>query len=153
MIVKINPKAIPFKTEIQAFCTYSYPDHPKGCPNYGKKECCPPNQQLIDKVLDYSREAYVIYTEFNIEEHATRMKEKHPNWTEKQIYSSQYWQSKATKMHKEEEERAKQEYGLTKILSCPEANGVNVDALMKKIKAKLEWPPRNLVRLVSIGGF
>lgn len=83
MIQKISTDILNFSESVQNFCKLKYPQHPNGCPNYSKKECCPPNQPLIDKVLDLSKDIYVIYTKFPIGEFAEKMKREHPDWTVK----------------------------------------------------------------------
>lgn len=152
MIVQINPKEILLDINSPKLCCRPYPNHPRGCPNYGKKTGCPPKVLPLDEVLDFEKEMYVIYTDFNIGKHAEKMKSLHPDWTERQIYCCLYWQPKARKMHKEEIERYKKEKKIGLILSSPEAMGVNVTSLMKKIGVNLEWPPKKITRLVSIGG-
>jgi len=151
MIVKIDPEIIPFGEYVQDFCKNPYPLHSKGCPNYGKKQGCPPCS-LIDKELDFKRDLYLIYTEFKIGEFAERMKEKYPHWTEKQTYNCRLWQPRARKEHNLEIEKAKKEYSID-VIKSPEAKGVNVNLLMAKIGIKLEWPPRKITRVVSIGGY
>jgi len=153
MIIKINPEIIKYNKKIQTLCVNKYPQHPKGCPNYGKKQGCPPNTPLINNILNFDKPVYLIYTEFNIGEHAQKLKQKHPDWSERQIYCCLYWQPKARKFQRQEEERAKKEYNLEKITNSPEAHGINVGLLMKKIGINLEWPPRKITRLVSLGGY
>lgn len=153
MIFKLNSKIIPYSKEIQKLCRNPYYQHPMGCPNYDKKESCPPNQPLIDMVLDFSKPLYIIYTEFDIGEHAEKMLEKHQEWSERQAYCCLYWQPKAKKIQRIEETKAVKEYGVTKIVNSPEAYGVDVTGLMENIGVILEWPPRKITRLVSLGGY
>lgn len=149
MIKKINPKLIVYSEKIQKLCLRKSKSFPKGCPNYGKKQGCPPTV-LIDKVLDLNKEIYVIWTNFKIGEFANRIKEKHPDWTEKQCYCCRYWQPGARKIHREELEKYKKQYGFEKIISCPEGNGVQVSGLMARLGIKLEWPPRKITRIISL---
>lgn len=151
MIVQINPKDISY-LDAEKFCLKPYPNHPKGCPNYGKKKGCPPNLPKIEELLNFNKNVYLIYTEFNIGEHARRMKKMHPDWSDKQVYCVLYWQPKARKMQRQEEEKARKEKDINLVLTSPEAMGVNIVSLMNKIGVKLEWPPRKITRLVSIGG-
>ncbi|MCX6746934.1 MAG: hypothetical protein NTU63_02245 [Candidatus Pacearchaeota archaeon] len=151
MIVQINPKDLSY-LDAKKFCCLPYPNHPKGCPNYRKKEGCPPNIPRLEEALDLNKEIYLIYTEFNIGEHAERMKRLHSDWSDKQIYCCLYWQPKARKMQRQEEEKSKKEKGINLILTSPEAMGINLVSFMNKIGVKLEWPPRKITRLVSLGG-
>ncbi len=151
MIIQVNPKEFSY-LDAEKFCCLPYLNHPRGCPNYGKKEGCPPNIPKVDEVLDFNKDVYLIYTEFNIGEHAERMKKLHPKWTGRQIYCCLYWQLKARKLQRQEEEKSIKEKGINLILNSPEANGVNITSLMRKVGIKLEWPPRKITRLVSLGG-
>jgi len=153
MIVPINPKEIPLNIDSPKFCCKPYPNHPKGCPNYGKKNGCPPNVSSLNKILDFNKEVFFIYTDFDIGSHAKKMKKMHPDWSERQIYCCLYWQPKARKMQRQEEARCKKEKSIDLILTSPEAMNVNVTSLMKKVGVNLEWPPRNITRVVSLGGY
>lgn len=150
MILRLDNSKIPFGRYAQEFCKNKYPGFKNGCPNYNKKEGCPPCE-LIDSVLDFSTEIYLIYTEFNIGEFAERMKKKHPEWTEKQCFNSRLWQMKARKEHRIETEKFKREFGLD-FISQPERKGVDVNLLFTRLGMKLEWPPRKISRVVSLGG-
>lgn len=152
MIKKINPDIIYFNKNVQKLCLRTSKSFPNGCPNYGKKEGCPPTP-LINKVLDFKKEVYVIWTEFPVGEYASVMKKKHPSWSEKQCYCLRYWQPKARKMHYAEIEEHRKKYGFDKVINCPEGNGVNVAGLMMKIGIKLEWPPRKITRIISLVGY
>lgn len=153
MIVELNPKIIPYDRKIQSLCLCPYYRHPHGCPNFSKKIGCPPNQPLIDKVLDLRKKIYLIYTEFDLGVHAEKMKKIYPNWSGHQIYCVLYWQPKARVFQRQEEKIALKEYEVGYICQSPEAYGVNVTELMKRIYIILEWPPRKITRLVSLGGW
>lgn len=150
MIKKINPKIIFYSEKVQDLCKCHYPNYPKGCPNYGKKETCPPQAKLINYILDLNKRVYLIWTDFDVGKHARRMKKKHPHWSEKQMYCCRYWQSTARKIHKEEIEKLQEKYKFKKVIRSPEGNGVNVFGLMKKMGVVLEWPPRKITRVISL---
>ncbi len=153
MIVKIDPQKIPLNIDSPKFCCMPYPNHPKGCPNYGKKDGCPPNVSMLNEILNFNKEAYLIYTDFDMGDHTKKMREIHPDWSERQIYCCLYWQPKARKLHRQEEEKCKKEKKIDLVLPSPEAMNVNVTSLMKKIGVNLEWPPKKITRLVSLGGY
>ena len=160
MIISIDSKIIPYEKKIQSFCRLPYYGHAHGCPNYGIKQNCPPDQPLIDKVLDLSQEVYIIYTKFRVGEFAERMRIMHPEWEHqpRQLYNPRRWQESARKDHRLELKKFLIEHtGLT-YTSFPEAHGVNLDMLMKRIgiELKWDWPPKhdksNEVYIVSLGG-
>lgn len=164
MIEKIDPKIIVYSIKIQHICRRPYYKHRKGCPNYNKKDGCPPNQLLINNALDFEKDLYVIYTEFPVGKFAKRMRIRHPGWSLRQIYNPMFWQPQARKIQRIEEAKAVEENNLTKIITSPEAHGVNITELMKNIgiSLKWKWPPEhmlenkaylnNTVYLVSLGG-
>lgn len=117
------------------WCRLSYPGHSKGCPNYGR-EGCPPKASPINEVLDLSRKVYIVYSEFNVEEHSRRMEAKHPTWSERQCRCVLYWQGMARKRLREEVSKVAGEDHI--VLYCPEAHGVNVYATCKLAGITLE---------------
>jgi len=153
-IIQINPKIIEYSQKIQTYCFKKGGSFRKGCPNYGKKQGCPPNQPLINKIFDFDKPIYLIYTNFDVKEIAERMAQKHPEWTEKQCYNSRYWQQTARNLHEKEIEKFLEKNKQVIVKKSPEAHGVNIHSLMwQATKIKLEWPPRNLTRLVSLAGY
>lgn len=150
MIIKLDPQKIPYGKYVQEFCKNKYPGYKNGCPNYGKKDGCPPCT-LINKILDFNKPVFLIYTEFNVLEFSKRMKSLHPNWTEKQCRNSRLWQQKARKLHRLEIEKFKKEYGL-EIVTQPERKGVDVNLLFARLGMRLQWPPKDISRVVSLGG-
>jgi len=153
---------IVFGKKYQNLCRTPYHNHPKGCPNYGKRPDCPPCAR-IDKVFDLSKPIYVIYTEYPVGQFAERMRVNHPEWvhTPRQWYNCIRWQGTARKQHKNDIRSFK--WAMRKIPdlhvdSNPEALGVNVTELMKQVGIDLEWnyhedhdPLRKTYR-VSIAG-
>lgn len=158
MIVGIDPKRIVFERKIQGLCKMPFYGHSKGCPNFGKKEECPPGLSLIDKSLDFSSDIYVIYTEFALGEFAERMRRAHPDWNGRQCYNPRLWQPTARKMHREDVNEFLNNYLGMIVNGSPEGHGVNVTDLMAKIGITLSWvwPPEHRIEnktyRVSLGG-
>lgn len=153
MIAKIKPEDIVFSSNIQKLCLKPYPDHPHGCPNFGRKPGCPPRQPAIDRVLDFSRPIYVIWVELNLVKWIKRMKKLHPKLrTYAQRANLRYWQPAIRSQLNALINRAIQD-GSIEIAVDPEAHGVNVSALMQLVGVKLEWPPKKFVRKVVLAGF
>jgi hypothetical protein len=80
------------------------------------------------------------------------MHAKHPNWTDRQIRCCLYWQSKARKELREKLKLFLSEHPEFIVLTTPEACGVDVDATMASLGAKLEWPPVSLAYQVALVG-
>jgi hypothetical protein len=148
----------------RSLCCRPYPGHPKGCPNYGKKPCCPPGAPLFDQVYDLSQPVYAIWNAFPIGEHAARMRALHPEWSDRQLYCCLYWQGTARKQLAKETLYFPVEFKLRhssyvrafgfryEITACPEAMGINVTATMAGIGVDLEWPPRVVAYQVALAG-
>lgn len=152
MIIPITSNEIIFNRNIQDFCRLPYPQHSNGCPNYNKKNEYPPNQKLINEILDFNKNVYLIYTEFNLRNFAGKMGKKHPEWTCRQRNCCLYWQGKARKEHRKELEVMKKNYEI-EVITYPERYGCNINAMLIKKGIKLEWPARKMVRIVSLGGY
>jgi len=137
--------------KFQNLCKQPYYNHPRGCPNYGKKKTCPPKQKMFFDVFD--RDFYLIYTEFDLKSHIKKLKQKHPNWTDRQLKCCLYWQNTARKNLKKEIQRFKTLFPKHSVTTCPEAMGVNVTDLMKdNAGIKLEWPVETVAYQVAIAG-
>ena len=155
MQVKVPSDKIVIDSSVRKLCTQPYPNHPKGCPNFGKRATCPPRCPFLEDVYDISQGFWVIWISFDFAAHRRIMKRKYPNWSQRQIDCCLYWQGTANKMLREAV--ADVEYylkgtGRFKTSYCPEAMGVNVTATMKNLGVELEWPPQNIVHKVAIIG-
>ncbi|KKN26576.1 hypothetical protein LCGC14_0873440 [marine sediment metagenome] len=139
-------------SSVRILCTRPYPNHRKGCPNFGKKLICPPQCKLLGDLLDLDQQVFAIYAEFDLGQHVKNMYERHPNWTYRQTSCCLYWQgSVRSKLNKYAEELMKKHPGTT-IITCPEGAGVNVTETMRKAGVKLEWPPKNTTRMIYLLG-
>ncbi len=160
MISEIDPGKLSFSRKIQSLCRAPFYSHPHGCPNYGKKEGCPPNQPLIDRLFNLEKKLYLIYTPFAVGEFAERMRATHPEWEDfpRQWYNPRRWQPTARKNHRLELESFLESHpNYTHI--WPEANGVDVNPLMRAVSVDLNWhwPPEhkkeNQTYIISLAGF
>lgn len=140
------------QTSVRKLCCCSYPNHPKGCPNFGKKATCPPAVKCFEEVFNMAQPFYAIWTTFPFGEHVAKMKAIHPDWSSRQLECCLYWQGTARKKLKTEIARFKSGHPNLFVTTCPEAMGVNVTATMAKIGEQLEWPPKNITYQVAIAG-
>lgn len=136
---------------VRFLCLRPYPNHPKGCPNFNKKDTCPPKIKLWQEICDTRLATWIYYTRFDLKSHVERMKSKHPDWSDRQLNCCLYWQNSARKPLKEyiKENRIPGQL----ITMCPEAMGINVTATMKNIGIILEWPPVNWTYQVAMAGW
>ncbi len=136
--------------EMRQRCKLPYPNHPKGCPNFGKSKRCPPQAKILRTVADFSQSFYVIWNEFDFGKHVRKMKDRHPEWSERQARCCLYWQGTAQKQLREWIADFKLNHHGYDITQCPEAMGVNVTATMLRADVVLEWPPENIARQVAL---
>jgi len=134
-----------------SFCKLPYPNHPKGCPNYGKRESCPPFAKKFNDII--IPPFYLVIQEFDIESHAIKYKKKYPTWSERQCRNLLYWQKGVVKKLKMEA------YDLAKslgkefiVLEVPEANGVHLFETCKNIGIELQRYPQKIIRKIMIVG-
>ena len=143
----------------QNLCRARYHNHPKGCPNFGKRPDCPPCELVSDR-FDLSKPMYVIYTSYPVGAFAERLRANHPEWSDmpRQWYNCIRWQGTARNWHKKDILEFQQEFPTLHVDSNPEALGVNVTAIMKQVGIELEWnyhedhDPERLTYRVSIAG-
>ena len=136
---------------VRELCVRPYANHPKGCPNYGKKASCPPTTPLWDDLCDISLVTRVFWKRFNLAEQRERMKKSHPTWSKRQCECCLYWQQGARKPLKEYIAKWRTPGFFTTM--CPEAMGINVTETMRQIGIELEWPPVTWTYQVAMGGW
>ena len=78
-------------------CTRPYYNHKKGCPNFGKRDTCPPKAPMLYNFFDTSKPILAVWQAFNLESHRERMAVKHPKWSRRQLDCCLYWQGTVRK--------------------------------------------------------
>lgn len=68
-IKRIERNTIFFTAKTRIWCKLPYPNHPHGCPNYGKNPNCPPNTEIMENILTRYNFFYLIYAIFEIEKY------------------------------------------------------------------------------------
>jgi len=133
-------------------CLKPYPNHKNGCPNYATKKGCPPGVPMFDIFYDLSKSIYAIYNVFDFKGHVDRMRERHPDWSKRQLECCLYWQGTGRKQLKEliEEFERPRPKGMFSITTVPEAMGVNVTKTMRNAGIVLEWPPVNVAYQIAM---
>jgi hypothetical protein len=131
----------------KAWCELPYPGHKKGGPNYGKG--CP--LPRVNKFSDLSKPHWFAIIKFDLKGHVEKMKNKHPDWSDRQNRCVLYWQNGVrSKLNK-----ICQEFIGNKDLiyhKIPEAMGVNVILTMKKLNIPIEIKPVNTVHKITLIG-
>ncbi len=138
---------------VRDLCCRPYPGHPKGCPNWGKRDTCPPAAPLLQDILTLVEPVFAVWNRFDLAAHVARMRERHPGWSDRQLYCCLCWQGTARKQLRAKIKCFLHEQNLANaldlkyhvdllVVGCPEACGVNVTATLASIGITLEWPPR-----------
>lgn len=143
---------------VRQLCQRPYYNHSKGCPNYGKRDTCPPKAVLLTEYFDMAKPIIAVWVAFDLAQHRAKMKERHPNWSRRQLDCCLYWQGGVNKRLRQEVRYNKGRSTLfnrhKELIATyvPEAMGVNVTETMRKVGLILEWPPENIVRKIAFVG-
>jgi predicted metal-binding protein len=138
-----------------------YPQHKKGCPNYGKGKLCPPNSPAftIENLKQY-KTLVLMYADFNFRAYKEKMRASHPDWSEKQLGCCLYWQKPVKILLKNHLETLKDKPDF--ILGCGsgfvecysmESVGLNVIDMLYKLDIDFEVKPVNKVVLCTMLGY
>ena len=149
-IVQVTPVIDP---KVRAYCKLPYPGHKHGCPNYGKRDVCPPRAPLLDKLIDLTKPVYCIVNKFDLQDHAKVMHTRHPEWSEAQLYCCLYWQGKARKQLRLKVESFLENHPGYIALYCPEGSGVDLVATVAQFGLTFEWPARAYAYQVAMVGY
>lgn len=144
--LQINMKA-------RSWCKLPYPNHPKGCPNFGRRETCPPLVPPIDEVFKLDMPVWLVAVEFDLATHMDKMRKKHPNWSDRQLRCLLYWQGTVVKELKIVSGKTCQGYPGTVYTTCPEAMGVNVISTGRKLGLPIQLKPKDTVYKMALVGY
>lgn len=132
--------------------------HPKGCPNWGRRDTCPPKAVLLPEFFDMTKPILAVWVAYDLASHRKKAKAKHPDWSNRQCGNSRHWQNGVlARLRREVKYNLERSplFGNSKNLIAtdrPEAMGVNVTETMKNVGVILEWPPVNIVRKIAFIG-
>jgi len=135
------------------WCQLPYPGHPKGCPNYDKSPKCPPQAPVVTDHFNLTKQHWFVVVKFNLAEHMTRMKTKHPEWTEKQCRCCLYWQNTVRKQLRIGIQQLQSKYPNIVSTLLPEAMGVNVMVTARKLGIPIEVKPTEFVHKIALVGY
>lgn len=147
---KISPV---LKKSVRKLCFQSYHNHSKGCPNWNNSDLCPPKAPLLGAVIDLRKSVWLAYNAFDFGAHVACMREKYPEWSDRQVECCLYWQGTARKQLRVRVATFLD--GVTSkhhILYRPEACGVDITATMAAIGIEMEWPPKTVAYQVALIG-
>lgn len=140
---------------VRRLCVRPYHGHPHGCPNFDKKQGCPPKALILDHIYDLERSVWAVWNAFDFKGYLLRIRTLHPGWSYRQLACCLYWQRGARGELAAEIKKFFSEtkhWTMQRVLECPEATGVNVTATMKTVGIELEWPPKKVAYQVALVG-
>ena len=129
-----------------------YEGYKDGCPMYGTRPTCPPQTVMFDELIDPPY--FLVIQYYDLVSQMKRMKDIHPNWSDKQCANCRYWQKGFDSLIKNEAEeyiKTTMKDGL--ILIKPEAYGVNLFATCAHHGIILErkYPLKIVKKMVMLG--
>jgi predicted metal-binding protein len=160
----VQASSIVFTEKAREWCKLPYPmpkpDHPRGCPNYGKNPLCPPNSPYRADILVKFKKFKIVYAVFDFKRYKELVREQHPAWSDRQVENVLYWQSAVKKVLKQ---RVFGDYhhvvkggavlcagsGFENCQSM-ESGGIDVFASLKNNDIPIERHPENVVTLVAL---
>jgi predicted metal-binding protein len=148
-IVEVTPV---IDYSVRSLCASPYPGHKHGCPNFNKKRDCPPFAPLFDRHYDITKPVYAIYCDFNLAKHVEAMREKHPDWTYKQLSCLLYWQNGVKKKLARLVEDFLFEHVEYSATVIPEAMGVDMIKTMAAVGVNIHFPPQDIVYKIALAG-
>lgn len=151
MIYSVKELVIDYRA--REWCKLPYPDHPRGCPNYGKKDSCPPNAPLIEDFVDIRNHLWLIAIEFDLTSHVQRMLSLHPKWSNRQARCVLYWQPRVNRELREATLRYSYTIWGSVYTLCPEAMGVDVIKTARKCGIPIVSRPIETVYKVALIGY
>lgn len=132
------------------WCKLPYPKHPQGCPNYRKKDECPPHAPMISDFIDLQKPHFFAIHAFDLTAFSERMKQEHPTWSDKKSKCPRYWQNHVESML---ERKIKRKIKLNEIYTFrPEAMGGNIFRTLLSFGFPIRPNPQEIVFKVGLIG-
>ncbi len=165
---KIDKDTIEFTKKTSLWCTLPYDNHSKGCPNYGKKNTCPPDAPYLEHEVKSYEHIYLLYLRFDFEMYRVIRGNEWINkgfpYTEKQLRCLLYYQPSIKRIIKNHIINKLFTLGSIYVLGCGsglrlpfqkivysmEAVGINVFKTLKNNNIYHEIKPVNTTLFVNL---
>ncbi len=152
MIIPLYGQELILDQRVRGWCKNRYHNHPKGCPNYGKRATCPPQAPQFENFIDIKKPMLLVVVSFKLKNHIENMRLKHPNWSEYQLRCVLYWQGGVRATLKKAVAEALKVYPDMISTDCPEAMGVHVIKTAKKW-FDIKMIPSDMAYKIAICGY
>jgi len=126
--------------------------HPNGCPVYGKNPDCPPEAPIIHDYIDLSKEHWLVYVFFNMTVQYKKLRDIHPEWSDKMCRNSRYWQGTVGKKLRELAEMVIKRTKCNKYTLRPEARGIHVIKTIKRLGIFIKTRPKDMITKAALVG-
>jgi hypothetical protein len=151
--VGLAPEHLVLEPKARQWCTLPYPDHPHGCPNFGKHVTCPPEAPEAAGWLTGTSTLWLAYVKFDLAAHVAKMQAQQPGWSMRQARCLLYWQPSVNKCLREFTEQLLvklSRHGAIKATYCPEAMGIQVLQTANNAGIPIQQHPVNYIYKVAL---
>jgi predicted metal-binding protein len=137
---------------IRALCLRPYPNHPRGCPKFGRCQGCPPQVKPFEQEFQPTVRVAAVVFDFGL--YLRRKRAEHPDWTDLALRNQRHWQGHVRAELRRNLVVAKStDFGDDEVaIMNPEARGVNLTATCAQVGLILEWPPVTRVCEIALIG-
>jgi len=135
------------------WCTLPYHDHPKGCPNFGRRAICPPQAPPVTAFLNLERDSWLMVVAYDLGAHMDRLASLYPSWTDLQLRNPLYWQGSVHSYLRMLCEDFTQKHPNSIYTLIPEAMGVHVFDTVLSFGIPLEKRPKRIIYKVALLGY
>lgn len=136
-----------------SWCQLPYPNHPKGCPNHGKRNYCPPQAPDVQDFFNLNKRHWFLITEFDFASYIEIMQIAHPSWSERCLRCVLYWQNQIRAIQRQQINEFRQIHPDTLFTQLPEAMHINVLRTLLRLRIDFETKPKIKVLKVALIGY
>ena len=151
-IIDITNKLI-IHMDARQWCKLPYPNHPKGCPNYGIRLDCPPIIKTLPELFNLNKPHWLAIVDFDIKSHRNKLQKIHPNWSHRQLSCCLYWQGGVRKQLKQLCYNFTSSHPNTTYSTCPEAMGIQIIRTLKEQHIPVSTKIKDTVYKVALIGY
>ena len=100
-VEEIEKNTIYFTEKTRLWCVLPYTTHRRGCPNFNRIPECPGQFPYLEKFIQTFNKFLLVYVVFKFGEYKEYMRGIHPDWSERQLGNSLWWQGHIKKIIRE----------------------------------------------------
>jgi hypothetical protein len=158
----ITIKDLIIDPNVRDYCLLPYPDHPHGCPNYGKSPLCPP-QSVFHPLSHYEpfSSFHLAICQFNLETYCEERRRRFPKSTDKALRNPRLYQAHVKKIFHSTIDRFIEVEGIDtyEIFGCGsghknapsmESVGLHPIRMMQNLGINVELRPNNRIHFAAL---